>query len=99
MVSKRFMTFGMLMAFIFAPLFSPPVDAQIYFSDDFENPAESQSKWEVITGQWEVADGVYHQLSTADPWQASMVASDHWNNAWEEYTIEFDVKEIGRAHV
>jgi hypothetical protein len=68
------------------------VGAQIYFLDDFENPTESQSKWEVITGQWEVADGVYHQLDTADPWQASMVASDQWNDAWEEYTIEFDVK-------
>ena len=26
------------------------------------------------SGEWQVADGVYHQLSTADPWQASMVA-------------------------
>ena len=75
-------------------LFSSPGDAQMYFSDDFENPTESQSKWEVITGEWEVADGVYHQLSTDDPWQASMVAADKWNAKWEEYTVEFMVKPL-----
>ncbi len=94
MIFKRFMTFGTLIALFFIPLFSSPVDAQTYFSDDFENPAESEDKWEVITGDWQVADGVYHQLSTADPWQASMVAADQWSNEWEEYTIEFKVKPL-----
>ncbi len=94
MIFKRFMTFGTLIALIFIPLFSSPVDAQTYFSDDFENPAESEDKWEVITGDWQVADGVYHQLSTADPWQASMVAAEQWSNEWEEYTIEFKVKPL-----
>ncbi len=94
MIFKRFMTFGTLIALFFIPLFSSPVDAQTYFSDDFENPAESEDKWEVITGDWQVADGVYHQLSTADPWQASMVAADQWSNEWEEYTIEFMVKPL-----
>ena len=70
------------------------VDAQTYFFDDFENPAESGDKWEVITGDWQVADGVYHQLAVADPWQASMVAADQWSNEWEEYTIEFRVKPL-----
>jgi len=92
MTFKRFMTFGTLTAFVFISLLSSPVEAQIYFSDDFENLAESQGKWDVITGDWQVADGVYHQLSTADPWQASMVAADQWNNNWVEYTIEFNVK-------
>jgi hypothetical protein len=88
------MTFGTLIALVFIPLFSSPVEAQTYFFDDFENPAESEDKWEVITGDWQVADGVYHQLSTSDPWQASMVAADKWNDEWVEYTIEFMVKPL-----
>jgi len=94
MIFKRFMTFGTLIALVFIPMFSSPVDAQTYFFDDFENPAESEDKWEVITGDWQVADGVYHQLAMADPWQASMVAADQWSNEWEEYTIEFKVKPL-----
>ncbi|MHC4171259.1 MAG: hypothetical protein ACYSWQ_30350, partial [Planctomycetota bacterium] len=80
MIIKRFATVGLLVALVFTLLFSSPVDAQTYFSDDFENPAESEDKWEVITGDWQVADGVYHQLATADPWQASMIAVDQWSN-------------------
>jgi len=76
-------------------VFNPAlVKAQTYFYDDFENPAESESKWEVITGEWQVSDGVYHQLAAADPWQASMVEADQWSNDWEEYTIEFKVKPL-----
>jgi hypothetical protein len=76
-------------------VFNPAlVKAQTYFYDDFENPAGSEGKWEVVTGDWQVADGVYHQLATADPWQASMVAADQWSNDWEEYTIEFRVKPL-----
>ena len=75
MISKRFVT--ILIVLFFISLLCSRVDAQIYFSDDFENPAESETKWEVITGEWEVADGIYHQLSASSPWQASMVAWDH----------------------
>ena len=85
------MTFAALVAAVLVPLSSSPVDGQTYFADDFENPGDSEGKWEVITGDWQVADGVYHQLSTADPWQASMIAADQWSNEWEEYTIEFRV--------
>ena len=91
MVLKKLVTFGTLVALILVSLFSAPVDAQTYFFDDFENPVDSEDKWEVITGDWQVADGVYHQLATADPWQASMVAADQWSDEWEEYTIEFKV--------
>ncbi|MHC4534664.1 MAG: hypothetical protein ACYS6K_11985, partial [Planctomycetota bacterium] len=91
MIVKGFVSFGTLISLIFILLFSAPVYAQTYFFDDFENPAESEGKWEVITGDWQVADGVYHQLAVADPWQASMVAADQWSNEWEEYTIEFKV--------
>ncbi len=91
MIVKGFMAFETLIAIVFISVFSSPVDAQTYFFDDFENPAESEDKWEVITGDWQVADGVYHQLAMADPWQASMVAADQWSNEWEEYTIEFKV--------
>ncbi len=37
MILKRFMTFAALIALVFIPLFSSPVDAQTYFSDDFED--------------------------------------------------------------
>ena len=94
MISKRIMTLGTAIVIVFIPLFPSSVDAQTYFSDDFENPAESEDKWEVITGDWQVADGVYHQLSTADPWQASMIAADQWSNEWEEYTVEFMAKPL-----
>jgi len=91
MISRRCLTFRSLVASILIGLSSLPGNAQIYFSDDFEEPAASENKWEVITGEWQVADGVYHQLATADPWQVAMVAADRWNEAWQEYTIEFDV--------
>ena len=94
MMCKSFIRFGTFVAFVILTLSSAPVGAQVYFSDDFENPAESEGKWEVITGEWQVADGVYHQLATASPWQVSMVAWDHWNNDWQEYTIEFMVKPL-----
>jgi len=69
---KKFMTSGTLMALAVISLSASLVNAQILFSDDFENPASSGNKWEVITGDWEVADGVYHQLSTADRSVASI---------------------------
>lgn len=92
MLSKRFMVFGMLMALLFIPIISLSVSAQTYFSDDFENAAASEDKWEAVSGEWEVGDGVYHQLLAADPWQASMVAADKWKDEWVEYTVEFKVK-------
>jgi len=94
MISKTFMTFAVLTVLVLIPPFSSTVDAQTYFSDDFKNPAESEGKWEVITGNWQVADGVYHQLSTSSPWQVSMIAADKWNDEWEQYTIEFMVKPL-----
>ena len=94
MTFNRFMTFAAPVALVFVSLHSSSVDAAIYFSDNFENPGESATKWEVIAGDWQVADGVYHQLSTASPWQASMVAADKWNDEWQEYTIEFMVKPL-----
>jgi hypothetical protein len=67
MLSKRFTTIAALAALVLVPLFSPPVNAQTYFLDDFEDPAVSEGKWEVVTGDWQVADGVYHQLAADDP--------------------------------
>ncbi len=94
MISQKHTTFGMLIALVLLPLLSAPANAQIYFSDDFNDPAASNGKWEVITGDWKVADGVYHQTSTADPWLASMVAAGQWKKEWQEYTIEFNVKPL-----
>ena len=93
MNSRRVVTRGTwAMAVIL--LWCSSVGAQIYFSDDFDDPAQSIDKWEVITGDWQVADGVYHQLATDGPWQAAMVAAERWKNEWQEYTIEFDVKPL-----
>ena len=88
------MMLGALTALFLGPLLSAPADAQIYFSDDFNDPVQSKDNWEVITGDWQVADGVYHQLSTADPWLVSMVAPSKWKPEWVEYTIEFNVKPL-----
>ena len=43
-------------------------NAQVYIADDFEGPAKSEGLWEIITGNWEVADGVLHQLAQGDSW-------------------------------
>ncbi len=94
MGSLRLVTLGTLVGWILVSFCASPVGAQLYFSDDFEDPAESAGKWEVITGDWQVSDGVYHQLATASPWQASMVSWEHWRNDWVEYTIEFRVKPL-----
>lgn len=94
MVSKRRATLPTFAALLIVLPWTLPVGAQIYFSDDFEDPAASALKWQVISGNWQVADGLYQQLSTASPWQASMVASDHWRDEWVEYTIEFKVRSL-----
>ncbi len=91
MISHRFLLFGVFTALLLIPLSFSPVAQEIYFQDDFEDPAVSETKWEVITGDWWVHDGVYSQYSSEDPWLATLVASDHWNNEWVEYTIDFRV--------
>ncbi len=94
MISQRLRTGGTLTALVLICLLSSPVGAQIYFADDFDDPAASKDKWEVVTGDWKAADGVYHQLSTADTWLVSMVAPAKWKKEWVAYTIEFDVKPL-----
>ncbi len=96
MFSQRFVTFGTLAALLLVLTFSPAAQ-EIYFQDDFEDPAVSEAKWEVITGEWWVQDGVYSQYSTADPWLVTMVASDQWNDEWVEYTIEFRVMPLSEG--
>jgi len=88
---KTCITFAASAALVLISMFSSAAEGQTYFIDDFENPAESEGKWEVITGDWQFADGVYHQLSTDSPWQVSMIAADKWDDQWEEYTVEFMV--------
>ena len=94
MVSRASMTLAACTALVLIVILSAPAGAQIYFSDDFNDPTASKDKWEVITGDWKVADGVYHQVSTADPWLVSMVAPGKWKKEWVEYTVEFDVKPL-----
>jgi hypothetical protein len=94
MMATRFTSFALFVVLLVASMVAVPAGAQIYFSDDFEDPAASEGNWEVVTGQWQVVDGVYHQSSTADPWLVSMVAADRWNDDWVEYTIEFDVRPL-----
>lgn len=64
------------------------VMAQTYVYDDFENSAVSEELWEIVTGEWDVSDGVFHQLEQGEPWLVAMVAQDKWDNSWTEYTIE-----------
>ncbi len=86
-------TVSMLFCFLLA-LIVVNAQAQTYFFDDFENVAESEKKWEMISGDWEVSKGEYHQNSTAGPWQASMVSNDYWKDEWVEYTIEVKIKPL-----
>ncbi|NLT77176.1 MAG: hypothetical protein GXX98_11700 [Planctomycetes bacterium] len=94
MVSQRRATLPTFVTLLIVLPWTLPVGAQLYFSDNFEDSAASALQWEVISGDWQVADGLYQQLSTASPWQASMVAADHWNDEWVEYTIEFNVRSL-----
>ena len=71
----RFLTCRTLVVLALLACWSRPADAQLYFADDFDDPEASEGKWEVITGEWQIADGVYHQLATSSPWQVSMVAA------------------------
>jgi hypothetical protein len=70
--------------------FAITTKAQIYVEDDFEDPAKSEGLWEFITGEWNVADGVFHQTAQGDAWLVAMVSSDVWKDEWTEYTIEVD---------
>ena len=86
-------TVSMLFCFLLA-LTVVNAQAQTYFFDDFENATESAKKWEVISGDWQLGDGVYHQLAEADPWQAAVVSKDYWQDGWVEYTIEVKIKPL-----
>jgi hypothetical protein len=90
----KFIVLAPIVFLVVVLLISSSAEAQMYFSDDFEDPAESEKKWEVITGDWQVADSVYHQLAVADPWQVSMVSKEYWKDEWIEYTIEVEVKPL-----
>ncbi|MBM4024422.1 MAG: hypothetical protein FJ280_03325 [Planctomycetes bacterium] len=94
MTGRRLVVFTAMAVVAIVTLVAAPAGAQIYFSDDFNDPVASKDKWEVITGDWQVNDGLYQQVSTADPWLASLVAAKHWNDNWEEYTIEFKVRPL-----
>ncbi len=65
-----------------------PSFGQMYVADDFEDAKVSEGIWEIITGDWQVADGVFHQLAQGDSWLVAMVSSDNWDNNWTEYTVE-----------
>jgi len=80
----RVLAVSCVLAMCFA---ASPSFGQIYVQDDFENPAASEDIWEIIAGDWQVADGVFHQLAQGDAWLVAMVASDKWND-WTEYTVE-----------
>ena len=69
-------------------------DTQIYFQDDFEDPAASAEKWVDLYGTWELADGEYHQ-SEGVPNAMSVVADASWDDAIDEYTFEVRGKKTG----
>ena len=69
-------------------------DAQIYFSDDFEDPAESADKWVDLWGTWEVVDGEYQQ-SDGVPNAMSVIADEYWDDDLDNYTFEMRGKKTG----
>jgi len=71
-------------------------NAQTYFSDNFDNPDESGSKWHPLFGQWEFNDGEYHQLMNAVNCM-SVVSDEFWNDDWNNYTFEVKGNKIGGA--
>lgn len=70
--------------------------AQTYFSDNFDNPAESENKWVDLYGTWEFNDGEYHQLLNAVNCM-SVVSDDYWDDSWNDYTFELKANRIGGA--
>ncbi len=70
--------------------------AQTYFSDDFNNPDESEGKWHPLYGQWEFEDDEYHQLLNAVNCM-SVVSDDYWDDSWNEYTFEVKANKISGA--
>ena len=70
--------------------------AQTYFSDNFDNPKESEKKWVPLYGQWEFKDKEYHQLKN-DINCMSVVSDDYWKDEWNNYTFEFKASKISGA--
>ncbi len=86
---------GSVLLFIVLVLsITSPIEAQTYVSDDFESPAISEGLWEIITGDWKTADGVFHQLAQGDPWLTAMITKDRWSDDWTEYTIEVSATQL-----
>lgn len=77
-----------ILAFILVLGITVSASGQVYVSDDFEDPDFSAKLWEIINGDWQVADGVFHQLAQGDNWLVAMISDDVWNNDWTEYTLE-----------
>lgn len=69
------------------------INAQTYFADNFDDPAESQKKWVDIYGQWEFKDKEYHQLMNAVNCM-SVVADEYWDDNWNNYTYEVRANKV-----
>jgi len=72
------------------------VAAQTLFSDNFDNPDESQKKWVDIYGQWEFKNNEYHQLQNAVNCM-SLVSDEYWKDDWNDYTFELKANKISGA--
>lgn len=70
--------------------------AQTYFSDYFEDPAESEKKWVDLYGTWQFKDGEYHELMNAVNCM-SIVSDEYWNDSWNDYTFEVRANKISGA--
>lgn len=93
-VVTRKLLFGALCAVVV--LTATRAEAQIYFQDDFEDPAASAEKWADLWGTWEVVDGEYQQ-SEGVPNAMSVVADEFWDDAIDDYTFEVRGKKTGGA--
>lgn len=69
-------------------------NAQTYFSDNFDNPNESESKWHPLFGQWELKDDEYHQLLNSVNCM-SVISDEFWDDDWSDYTFEVKGNKIG----
>lgn len=77
-------------------MISAVASAQTYFSDNFDNPNESEKKWHPLFGQWEFKKGEYHQLLNAVNCM-SVVTDEYWNDDWNNYTFVVRANKIGGA--
>lgn len=91
---KRFTTSILLCCFVFGIVTTTM--AQVYFEDNFDDATASEMKWIPLSGDWQLTNNEYHQLSNSVN-SMSIVADDYWDEDWNEYTYEIAASKVGGA--